>query len=234
MKMHILIIKIFLLMAPFSVSSFAQKDSSIKTISVVGIKGINTSDDLAQSIQEHIESRLSNCREYTVVSRQDMNKITEDRLKKHIEFIQSGFRPTLEGNAIAIQKVITGTISSIGPSINIVLKLIDVKTGVLEHSVSRQYLGSTEGIFLFTDTLVAELIESKKKIPVIDTTIIPVQASVIDSQQIIIKKEVATEQKPEPAPVHDEKTDGMSEKIGMGALAIFATLAVIILYNKTN
>ncbi len=144
-KSKIIIHKLFfhICVISFCVNSFAQENSKT-TISVYGLKSIGISQDLAESLQEHLESNLLKFDHYEILSRNDI-----DLILKENRFQQTGICTEEEclieaGHILGVEKIITGTISMVGTTYNVVLKLIDVNTAKLESSVNHKHSGSID------------------------------------------------------------------------------------------
>jgi TolB-like protein len=212
-------------------ATFAQSADSTLTISVYGFRSINVSEDLAQSLQERIESNLPKLGGYAVLSRNDMDKILKEK-RMH----QSGLcweRNCLieTGSLLGVDKLITGTISQVGRTYSIVLKLIDIKMGVLESSSSRQYSGRADMLFSIADSVVKELFEINDTVheqTVIDTVLVS------HTQNAVPGKEVMQEIRKQPMPgsVQDKKAEKLGKQIGTGAVVVFSGLAVIVVISS--
>ena len=114
------------------------------TISVYGLKSIGIPQSLASSLQEHLESNLLRYERFDVMSRNNI-----DVILKESRFQQTGMCSEEEclveaGNILGVEKIITGTISMVGATYNVVLKMIDVGTAKLESSVSKKHTGSID------------------------------------------------------------------------------------------
>jgi hypothetical protein len=198
------------------------------TLSLIGFEGIGIPPDLTRSIAQQIESKLPGYCNCSVISQEELDGTMIDFLKKRTSRNSSSVKSTSPSPSLSVEQVVTGTLSKIGPTYNIILKLVSVRTGIIIRSISREHSGSIEALFPFTDAAVAELFKGSEPIKIIDTLYIPAPApvAVVKPQQ---RKEVFSE-----PPSNDEKSQWMIEKIGIGAIAIFATLAAIILSNTTR
>lgn len=114
------------------------------TISVYGLKSIGIPQSLASSLQEHLESNLLGYEQYDVMSRNNI-----DVILKESRFQQTGMCSEEEclveaGNILGVEKIITGTVSMVGSTYNVVLKMIDVGTAKLESSVNQKHSGNMD------------------------------------------------------------------------------------------
>jgi hypothetical protein len=133
------------------------------TISVYGLKSIGISQSLAASLQEHLESNLLEYEQYDVMSRNNI-----DLILKENRFQQTGICPEEEclieaGHILGVEKIITGTISMVGSTYNVVLKMIDVETAKLESSVSKKHAGSVDTLLDVIEVTLKTLIGENRK-----------------------------------------------------------------------
>ena len=213
----------------------AQDLGSSETVSVIGLQGIGADSVLVRSLQEQIESRLSKKEACRVVSRSEIarimaeNGLLADRGEPESEMLLK--LKTLTG----IQKVITGTLTRLGPAYNLILKSIDIGSQVVERSVSRQYAGPVEGLFPFASALTDELIENRQRAQEKkDSVSLLTPQSTTETTPKEVTNNTPAPTPPEAAPIKGDKMDGRMEKIGIGAIAIFACIAAVILANTTH
>jgi len=133
------------------------------TISVYGLKSIGISQSLATSLQEHLESNLLNYEQYDVMSRNDI-----DLILKESRFMQTGIASEEEsaiaaGHILGVDKIITGTISLVGSTYNIVLKMIDVGTAKLESSVNQKSTGNADTLLYVIENSLHMLIVKRNE-----------------------------------------------------------------------
>lgn len=132
-------------------------------ISVYGLKSIGISQSLAASLQEHLESNLIKYEQYDVMSRNNI-----DLILKESKFQQTGVCSEEEclikaGHILGVEKIITGTISIVGSTYNVVLKMIDVETAKLESSVSRKHTGSIDTLLDIIEASLKRLVGENRK-----------------------------------------------------------------------
>lgn len=206
------------------------------TISLIEFNGIGISGDLTRSIAERIESGLPGCCQCPVISQQELDGTILALLKKRVHVSET--TPSPFNSPITLEKIVTGTLSRVGPSYSMVLKLIEVKTGIIERSVRREHSGSIEALFQFADATVAALFEEIKPIVKVDTLFVPVAAAApaVTESQLPRKEATPKGESNSPSTVSDDQREAnhMMEKIGIGAIAIFAAIAAIILTNTSR
>lgn len=204
------------------------------TISLIGFKGIGVSTDIVHSIAQRIESKLPEACNCPVVSQEELDGSMIEFLNSRAG--QESVRVSANQNS-KVEKILTGTISKVGPSYSMVLKIIGVNSGIIERSISREHSGSIEALFQFTDNTVTSLFTDIKPMPAVDTVYIP-QNTTLDSpvHTPVPEKEVISNRKNELSGTgnSDQNATNMMEKIGIGAIAIFACLAAIILTNTAK
>jgi len=145
-------------LAALSASAFAA-DKARPGITVYGLKAIGASQELATSLQEHLESKLLAYGAFDVLSRSDIDLIlSENRLQ------QSGACTDEDclvetGSLLGVEKMVTGTLSQVGLTYNLVLKLIDIRTARLEASASGRHTGTADRLLDVSDELLRKLLE---------------------------------------------------------------------------
>lgn len=210
-------------------------------ITVYGLKAIGASQELATSLQEHLESRLLGYGAFDVLSRSDIDLILSES-----RFQQSGACTEEEclvetGNLLGVEKMVTGTLSQVGLTYNLVLKLIDVRTARLEASSSGRHTGTADRLLDISEGLLGELLESSvaalrpdtitivrtltDTVTAIDTVTVrdTVWARAPDS----IMREEVTEpyDRSTPLPAEPQANPKRARRFALGALAILGAMA---------
>ncbi|MFP4163394.1 MAG: hypothetical protein ACLFQB_05740 [Chitinispirillaceae bacterium] len=185
------------------------------SLSVSRINAINIEPNLAKSLREHIESSLLSFPGIVVYTESMLNRSVSRR------FTSSGDR-----------KILSGTVSLVGDTYNIVMKVTDQSRGTLECSVSRKHQGQVDGLFAVVDTALYLMFDSYTSADC-DTLTAADESAEPDSTQIK-EKEVGKETGGgvEPGSADQEQSSFLAEQIGLGALAIFASFTLIFLYSK--
>lgn len=214
-------VSVLIICAVFVFPALSQKEGNSVcppvTVSVSRFEAINTGPDLARSLKEHIESSLLNFPGIVV----------------YTGSLSPRFRTFPESDKSSDQyKALNGTISKVGNTYNVVMKLTDLSTGALERSVSRGHDGQAEGLFSAVDTALFIMLHTY-----ISSDCATVSPDISEKEQVSDKsipkevKEVETEDTLQK--VSDEKESSfLAEQIGVGALAIFVSLTLIFLYSK--
>lgn len=152
-------IRSFMILLLAAICAIATDTTASKTtISVFGLKAIGAPQELAVSLQENVESNLIKYGRFDVMSRNDMDMILREN-----RFQQSGACIDEEcvlqaGHILGVQKMVTGTVSRLGQTYNVVLKMIDVSSARLVSAVSRKHSGTVDNLLAITDEMVLELL----------------------------------------------------------------------------
>ncbi len=144
--------------------------AQLQRISVYGLKPVGVSRELAVSIQEQLESNLLTYGRYEVLSRSDIDLILQES-----RFQQSGVctdRSCLveASSVLGVEKLVTGTISKVGSTYNLVLKLIDIHSATLESSANQRHAGSVDNLLDVSERLLDSLLQGRGETP-IDTIV---------------------------------------------------------------
>ncbi len=131
-------------------------------ISVYGLKSIGIPQSLAESLQEHLESNLLNFSKYNVLSRNDMELILKENSLQMAGLCTEEECVVQAGHILGVKKIITGTISKVGNTYNVVLKLIDVRTAKLESSVNQKHSGSIDTLLDIIENSLQTLLNEKE------------------------------------------------------------------------
>jgi TolB-like protein len=231
-------IKCGVLFLAVALSAGAVDSTGKITISVYGLKAISVSDNLAESLQEHVESNLINYGLFDVMSRSDM-----DMILKENRFQQSGACSDEEcvveaGHILGVQKIVTGTVSRVGHTYNVVLKMVDVESGRLESAANRKHTGSIDNLLDIAEEMVGELIGPKKNeenesdsatapAPVLPTELHAEDTSAKKAESMDIT--VAADKKPAKA---GQEPSPKAKWLGIGALALLGSVAAIVLISN--
>jgi hypothetical protein len=239
----------FLILLPFLLS--ARQDRPV-SLAIYGIKGIGIEHDLALTIQEHLESNLPGYSNYTIVSRNDMEKvISENRLQQTGICIDDAC-VLKAGALLGVDELITGTISHLGNTYNIVLKLITVDSGTIVSSVNTQYSGPVDSLLSASDKALGNLM-SRKPMPrntktdtvritlrdtVYSTITVPdvpqsynLEKVTASQQEIPAGEEVKTPVKT-AQPSSPPAGSSMGRKVGTGAVLLFSGIALVFLITS--
>jgi TolB-like protein len=219
----------------------AQLDTN-RSIAVYSIKGIDIPDNLAASLQEHLESKLINCNTYQVISRSDMDKIMAENAFQSTGTCLDQSCLLRAGHILGVREIITGTISKVGQTYNIVLKLINVESGAIKSSVNQQqYAGTVDSLLHTAEKALGRLLDVKANVPMVKVdTLVRIDTmrtiAVVHSTDTVWRvKEIPIRQMPSE---ESDRTDvkridnpALARKMGIGAGLIFAGLALVILIN---
>jgi hypothetical protein len=142
-KLNLTIPVLFLLINITAVIGNPYAEEQKKTtVSVYGLTSIGISQSLASSLQKHLESNLLRYDEYDVMSRNNIDLILKESRLQQAGVCSEEECLVEAGNILGVEKIITGTISMVGSTYNVVLKIIDVGTAKLESSVSKKHSGN--------------------------------------------------------------------------------------------
>jgi TolB-like protein len=231
-----------ILLLSMHISAFATK---VTSISIYGIRGIDISENLAASLQEHLESNLCKYGNYEVVSRNDLDKVMRENTFQNTGACFDQNCLVRAGHILGVREIITGTVSKVGQTYNIVLKLITVETGTIRSSVNQQYAGTVDSL-LFTaeSALVRLLLEPGREAAKVDTVIIVDTVHTVNTvvrtdtvwtvpKIPSLRKEVEPRHVQEnPLIVNRTADPRLAKRIAIGAGLIFASIALVILINS--
>ncbi|MBN2037744.1 MAG: hypothetical protein JW768_13465 [Chitinispirillaceae bacterium] len=206
------------------------------TISLVGFRGIGIPSDIVRPVEQRVESALFTHCHCAVISKEELDGTIAEFLNTDVGRAAMLAREGAANGRATVDTIVTGTLSRVGPSYSIILKLVDVKSGCIVASAHREHTGSLEALLDCADATVAALFEQQNQETAIDTQLVPSAAKQDGTNTQPLEKEVPRkkERQKVTAPVADEMADRMIEKIGIGAIAIFASIAAILLMNTTR
>jgi hypothetical protein len=137
------------------------------------------------------------------------------------------------GNFLGLQKIVTGTISRLGRTYSLVLKVIDVKSGQLDASANGRHAGNEDQLFDVCEQLLAQLLYVADTLTVdtvtIDTTALQEEAAADVSPSFGKEDTLALHEQapPQTAPSPEQKAH--ARRIGVGAVIIMGALATAFL-----
>ncbi|MBD3322633.1 MAG: hypothetical protein GF350_16145 [Chitinivibrionales bacterium] len=212
------------------------------TISAYGFKAIDIPQSLAQSLQEHIESNLIHYNNFEIVSRNDIDKIFAETKLQQKGFCSDSECLIQAGTILGVSRLITGTISKVGTTYNLVLKMIDISNGIIESSVNSQCRGTIDSLLPLADNalngLLAQTVKPKiiLKDPIVmrTDTIVNTVVDTIRIHTFSRKEENALQ----PGPIGTSGSGAQklrsidSKKLGLGAMSILAGIALIFVINS--
>lgn len=218
---------------------------STTTVSIFGFEGIMTPSGLAESLQEHLESCLLSHEGYEVLSRNDMDKILRENSMQLSGLCREQGCLVETGTILGVEKLVTGTISRVGATYNIVLKLIDVDRAILESSTSRRYAGRVDSLFRVGEDALKQLLPSHPQnvlsADTADSSVFsrqPPSAFRGDHENVIPtqtghvnRKEVRTSVTTTRKQIDESESNAFAKQIGIGGAVIFAALASLVLIN---
>ncbi len=222
-------------------------------VSVYGLKAIGTSQDIALSLQEFLESMLIRSGEYEVLSRADIDLILSEGKLQQSGACTDEACLVQTGAVLGVQKIITGTLSKVGSTYSLVLKVLDIASGRLESSASDRFSGTPEYLFDIGARLMVELLEPRTDTrdtvvrevvrTRVDTLTISVRDTVTVSDTVHVRDTLYTA-RPVALPDKEEQTHRdraaqsaalaaqdtrRNRRIGVGALGILGSIAAGIL-----
>jgi hypothetical protein len=207
-----------------------EQDTSIN-LSVYGFKAIGVSMQLASSLQEQFESEILQFKRFKIISRSNLDLILREN-----GFSMSGACSdeaclAQAGSLAGIEKIVTGTISRVGATYNVVLKLISVRSGRIEASANRQYTGDEDGLLDISKDLLKDLLRSQDVLPAVSLAVKDTGRPVEKSQEKN-KEPVAIVQEQTVAELPLNRPAISSKTIGRGAISLFGTVCVVLLLSQ--
>jgi TolB-like protein len=211
-------------------------------ISVFGIQAIGVSSELARSMQEHLEAGLMQFPNLNVLSRSDMDLVlSEGRLRLSGACTDEACLVEA-GHILGVEKLVTGTVSRVGGTYNVVLKLIDIRSAALESAADRRHTGSPDQLFDVCDELLHQLLAAYR-------TVAPAAAgSASDTSALVAAAEspaAPVEVLPATANPHDvgaavntltaapvaspSAPSRLGKRVGLGALLILGAIAACLI-----
>lgn len=211
-------------------------------ISVYGLKPIGVPADLVTGIQEQLESELIAIGTYEVLSRTDINLILSEN-----RFQQSGACDEESclvetGTVLGVERIVTGTLSRIGVTYNLVLKIINIKSGRLEASVSRRHTGSADQLLDISGPLLRQLLTGSAvaKVDTVTRTVVQTRTDTVTVRDTVTlwkqhqptTTEVRASQpavRPTTNAVLTEEQRSRGRRMSVGALALLGAVAAGVL-----
>lgn len=222
-------------------------------IAVYRIKSDVLPEVFLDALTDHIESRLLGYSSYRVISRSNLDVlITEDHL------VQSGVLPDNSSHRnnnsrSTVEKICTGSVSRVGMSYTLALKIIDTRTGGIDAAVQQVHNGPPEGLLGVSNKLLDKICRQTGAAQAGNSTAIHAVKKPVDSvKRSQQRKEVTTTKslpagdttnrinvvatgnpgsyrRPETAL---KKPSKFAQKISIGAAAIFGGVAAILLISR--
>jgi hypothetical protein len=211
-------------------------------ISVFGIQAIGVSSELARSMQEHLEAGLLQFPNLNVLSRSDMDLVlSEGRLRLSGACTDEACLVEA-GHILGVEKLVTGTVSRVGGTYNVVLKLIDIRSATLESAADRRHTGSPDQLFDVCDGLLHQLLAACRTVapaaaaPASDTSALVAAA---ENPAPPVEADQATAEPHRVAATADSLTMALpatttaqrrlGRRIGLGALLVLGAIAACLI-----
>ena len=136
---------------------FAMLQAQQRSLAVIDLEGHGISQSEARSLSNRLRSELVQLGKVTVVERNKMESILSEQ-----DFQLSGCTSaecSVEiGQLLGVTTILTGGIGRVGAIYTIDLRMVDVRTGRVTHSVSRNYRGTVEGLLELIKSISVELL----------------------------------------------------------------------------
>lgn len=180
MKLHMKIVSLIVLISfintivfPEVYSLFGQENIKKITVGVWNFDAQGISKPESITISQRFRSKLVETNIFDVVERNEMDAILNEQ-----GFQMSGCTSdecvVEAGQLLGVQKMITGMIGKVGTIYTLDIRVIDIESGKIERTVSRDYNGNQGGLLDYLDEVAKEIsgiiiVEPPKKWPWIIT-----------------------------------------------------------------
>ena len=141
------------LVAPSSISAQSQQSIAVLDLEARGISAVETA-----SLTDRLRSEMVKTGRITVVERGQMQQILQEQ-----DFQLTGC--TTEecaveiGQLLGVTKMLAGSIGKVGSTFSIDLRTIDVATGRITNSITRDYRGEIDGLLVQMSILAGEIVD---------------------------------------------------------------------------
>jgi hypothetical protein len=138
---------VFLMMA-LSPGADAAAECGGSLVAVTGFRSSGIEHNLLLSLREQVESQLISHPDFCVVSRTELSLIEEESRMRQEKGLQGDSSLIATANRYGVQKLLTGTITTVAGKYAMVLKVIDIHTGQIEHADYRRFTGNSDALFI--------------------------------------------------------------------------------------
>jgi len=131
-------------------------------IAVLDFKLISRMDmNEALTLADYFRSKVAKTGKFTIMSRSDMRDILE--AQEFNEACTDAACAVNAGKLLSAQKIVIGKIGKIGRMYTVVIKLINVASGVVEKTEEDTYSGAREGLLQRVDILARKIAGTYKE-----------------------------------------------------------------------
>lgn len=112
-------------------------------------------------VTESLYAVIMQSRWYRLVTREDMQKLLAEHNIQMSDLCDSTEEAVQYGKILSARKIIIGNVSKLGPTFQVVLKLVDVESGEIEKVGQASGRGSPDILFQLAKKAAAELIQHR-------------------------------------------------------------------------
>lgn len=160
MKLVSLFLALNLLLSPFTASLAVAQSQTKASVAVMDMEPKGVPENEVSALSDRLRTELFRTGTFDVMERGKMQDVLKEQ-----GFQQSGACNTdacaVEiGQLIGVQKIIGGSLGKVGKTYTVNLRMIDVKTGRIERSVTEDYTGEIDKLLTSTMKTVANTLAS--------------------------------------------------------------------------
>jgi uncharacterized protein YjbI with pentapeptide repeats/TolB-like protein len=126
------------------------------TIAVMPFNNLNVSEDEAKALAARFADEIQALATFTILEREQMREILREQGFQHAGACDEISCLTEMGKLLSVEKIIGGSISKVGKTYSVQVRIIDLQTGKVEKAVSRDYSGGIDGLMTVGMREVAE------------------------------------------------------------------------------
>lgn len=130
---------------PSLVSAQVASDAEKTTIAFLGFTARDIPVSGVDILSELVRNELVISREYTVIDRERTGDILAE-MQFQLSDLADQESVVSVGNLLGVEKLMSGTIGQLGRLYIITLKILDVETGVIERTVTEEFVGVMEDL----------------------------------------------------------------------------------------
>jgi TolB-like protein len=158
MKLIALLLAIILILSPVATDlAWAQKAPKRTSVAILDMEPKGVPENEVSALSDRLRTELFMTDAFDVMERGKMQEVLKEQGFQQSGACNSDACAVEVGQLIGVEKMIAGSLGRVGRTYSVNLRMIDVKTGRMERSVTKDYEGDIDKLLTSVMKTVAQI-----------------------------------------------------------------------------
>ncbi|MFC1585365.1 PEGA domain-containing protein [Fibrobacterota bacterium] len=142
--------------------TYVKKTASARNVAIMDLKAMGIGDHVSSLLSEKLRSELFSSGAFTVMNREDMAKLMDERSFQRSEDCDTPECFAEIGRMLGVEKIISGSIGKLGSTYSLTIKQIDIETSKNDRIINLSEKCDEDDLFKMIEKVSRDLIRGAR------------------------------------------------------------------------